>query len=63
MVILLLAMAAVVVVLALGIANFGKGGMEAAKKSNKMMRLRILFQFIAVVLIVLYVWLRGQGAQ
>ncbi|AXT26953.1 twin transmembrane helix small protein [Ruegeria marisrubri] len=63
MVILLLAMAAVVVVLALGIANFGKGGMEAAKKSNKMMRLRILFQFIAVLLIVLFVYLRGQGVQ
>ncbi|EEX09870.1 conserved hypothetical protein [Ruegeria lacuscaerulensis ITI-1157] len=61
--VLLLAMAAVVVVLALGVANFGKGGMEAAKKSNKMMRLRILFQFIAVVLIVLYVYLRGQGVQ
>ncbi len=63
MVVLLLAMAAVVVVLTLGIANFGKGGMEAAKKSNKMMRLRILFQFIAVVLIVLFVYLRGQGVQ
>ncbi|MBO9436019.1 twin transmembrane helix small protein [Ruegeria sp. R13_0] len=61
MVVLLLAMAAVVVVLTLGIANFGKSGMDAAKKSNKMMRLRILFQFIAVVLIVLYVFLRGQG--
>ncbi|MBY6084439.1 twin transmembrane helix small protein [Ruegeria arenilitoris] len=61
--VLLLAMAAVVVVLAIGISNFGKGGMEAAKKSNKMMRLRILFQFIAVVLIVLYVYLRGQGVQ
>lgn len=61
--VLLLAMAAVVVVLVLGVANFGKGGMEAAKKSNKMMRLRILFQFIAVVLIVLYVYLRGQGVQ
>ncbi|MDA7967209.1 twin transmembrane helix small protein [Ruegeria sp.] len=63
MVVLLLAMAAVVVVLVLGIANFGKSGMNAAMKSNKMMRLRILFQFIAVVLIVLYVWLRGQGVQ
>ncbi|WP_170380419.1 MULTISPECIES: twin transmembrane helix small protein [Ruegeria] len=61
MVVLLLAMAAVVVVLTLGIANFGKSGMDAAKKSNKMMRLRILFQFIAVLLIVLYVFLRGQG--
>jgi len=63
MVVLLLAMAAVVVVLAIGISNFGKGGRQAAMKSNKMMRLRILFQFIAVVLIVLYVWLRGQGVQ
>ncbi|WP_170764039.1 twin transmembrane helix small protein [Ruegeria lacuscaerulensis] len=63
MVVLLLAMAAVVVVLAIGISNFGKSGRNAALKSNKMMQLRILFQFIAVVLIVLYVWLRGQGAQ
>ena len=63
MVVLLLAMAAVVVVLAIGISNFGKGGKAAAMKSNKMMRLRILFQFIAVILIVLYVWLRGQGVQ
>ncbi|SLN74578.1 twin transmembrane helix small protein [Ruegeria meonggei] len=63
MVVLLLAMAAVVVVLAIGIANFGKSGKSAALKSNKMMQLRILFQFIAVVLIVLYVYLRGQGGQ
>ncbi|WP_037311042.1 twin transmembrane helix small protein [Ruegeria halocynthiae] len=63
MVVLLLAMAAVVVVLAIGIFNFGKSGKSAAVKSNKMMQLRILFQFIAVVLIVLYVWLRGQGGQ
>ncbi|NVO58662.1 twin transmembrane helix small protein [Rhodobacteraceae bacterium B1Z28] len=63
MIVLLLTMAAVVVVLTLGIANFGKSGMEAAKKSNKMMRLRILFQFVAVLLILLYVYLRGQGIQ
>ncbi|WP_377193257.1 twin transmembrane helix small protein [Ruegeria meonggei] len=63
MVVLLLAMAAVVVVLAIGIANFGKSGKSAALKSNKMMQLRILFQFIAVVLIVLHVYLRGQGGQ
>lgn len=61
MVILLLAMAAVVVVLVIGIGGFAKGGAFNAKYSNKMMRLRILFQFIAVVLIVLYVFLRGKG--
>ncbi|TMV02128.1 twin transmembrane helix small protein [Ruegeria sediminis] len=62
-VVLLLAMAAVVAVLIIGIGGFAKGGAFNAKYSNKMMRLRILFQFIAVVLIVLYVFLRGQGVQ
>ena len=51
----------VVVILALGIANFGKGTMEAAKQSNKMMRWRIIAQFVAVVLILLFVWMRKEG--
>ncbi|MBT5766922.1 MAG: twin transmembrane helix small protein [Emcibacteraceae bacterium] len=29
------------------------------KKSNKMMRYRVLSQFISVILIVLYVWIRS----
>ncbi|MDP7150842.1 MAG: twin transmembrane helix small protein [Paracoccaceae bacterium] len=49
----------VVLILARGISYFGKGGVEAAKKSNKMMQLRIAAQFVAVVLVVLFVWLRG----
>lgn len=49
----------VALILARGISYFGKGGVEAAKKSNKMMQLRIAAQFVAVVLIVLFVWLRG----
>ncbi|MFC3613847.1 twin transmembrane helix small protein [Lutimaribacter marinistellae] len=60
-IILLLAMAAVVIVLAIGIGGFAQGGKFNAKYGNKMMRLRLLFQFIAVVLIVLYVTLRGMG--
>ena len=56
-----LALLAVVVALSLGIANFGKGTAEAAKKSNRMMKLRIVAQFIAVVLILLFVWLRAGG--
>ncbi|MEX0367934.1 twin transmembrane helix small protein [Ruegeria sp. HKCCD8929] len=59
--VLLLAMAAVVAVLVIGIGGFAKGGEFNAKYGNKMMRLRLLFQFIAVVLIVLYVALRGMG--
>ncbi|MFD1510869.1 twin transmembrane helix small protein [Lacimonas salitolerans] len=49
----------VVAILILGISNFGKGTMEAAKKSNRMMKLRIVAQFAAVVLILLFVWLSG----
>ncbi|MEY8841155.1 twin transmembrane helix small protein [Cribrihabitans sp. XS_ASV171] len=60
-IILILAMAAVVVVLVIGIGGFAQGGKFNAKYGNKMMRLRLLFQFIAVVLIVLYVTLRGMG--
>ncbi|MFA3919091.1 twin transmembrane helix small protein [Ruegeria hyattellae] len=56
-----LAMAAVVVVLMIGIGGFAKGGEFNAKHGNKMMRLRLLFQFIAVCLVVLYVYLRNQG--
>lgn len=52
---------AVVVILALGVANFGKGTAEAAKQSNKMMRWRIYAQFGAAVLIMLFVWLRKEG--
>lgn len=55
----LVAMAAVVFILARGIGHFGKGGADAAKKSNKMMRWRIYAQFIAVVLVLLFVWIRG----
>lgn len=49
----------VLLILARGISHFGKGGAEAAKKSNKMMQLRIVAQFVAVILVVLFVWLRG----
>ncbi|MDC1090479.1 twin transmembrane helix small protein [Emcibacteraceae bacterium] len=30
-----------------------------AKKSNKMMRYRVMSQFISIILIVLYVWIRS----
>jgi len=58
-IIVLVAMAAVVLILARGLSYFGKGGADSAKKSNKMMRWRIYAQFAAVVLVVLFVWIRG----
>lgn len=54
-----LACIAVAVILAIGIKGFGVGGVEGAKRSNKLMQLRILAQFGAVVLILLFVVANG----
>jgi len=51
----------VVVVLLVGVAGFARGGDFNRKYANKIMRLRILLQFVAVVLILLFVWLSGRG--
>ncbi|WP_284484069.1 twin transmembrane helix small protein [Sedimentitalea xiamensis] len=56
--IIILAVAAVLVVLMIGIGGFAKGGAFNQKYGNKMMQLRIAAQFVAVVLILLYIWLR-----
>lgn len=60
-VLILFVLAAVVAVLALGIGNFGKGGTDSAKRSNKLMQYRILFQAVAVILILLFIFLKANG--
>ncbi len=57
--VVLLSVVAVVGVLAFGIGTFGKGGEFNRKYANRIMRWRIGAQAFAVVLILLYVWLRG----
>lgn len=52
---------AVVVVLLVGVGTFARGGAFNRKYANKIMQLRLLAQFVAVVLIVLFVWLSGRG--
>jgi hypothetical protein len=52
--ILPLAVAAVAFVLLLGLINMMRGG--SPNRSQQLMRLRVLLQFIAVVLIMLTVW-------
>ena len=52
-------MVAVAAVLLTGLRNMMKQG--DANFSNKMMQLRVLLQFIAVVIIVLVVYLARQG--
>ena len=53
------AMLAVLAVLLFGIGSFAKGGAFNKKYANKAMRWRIAAQFIAVVVILLFVWIRG----
>jgi hypothetical protein len=60
--VILLLVGAVLVVLGLGLGSFGKGGESNRKNANKLMRWRLGLQFGAVVLIVLFVWLRGQAS-
>ena len=57
----LFVMIAVVIVLGIGIGNFGKGGRQGARFSNRMMRWRVGLQFLAVLLILLFVVLSRQA--
>ncbi len=52
----LFACLAVVAVLMVGIGGFAKGGEFNRKYANKIMRLRLLLQFIAVILIVIFAY-------
>ena len=47
-----IAIGAVFVVLAFGIVNLVRTDGEARSRSNKLMRLRVLIQFIAILLLV-----------
>lgn len=60
----ILAAVACVVVLAIlmvGVGGFAKGGEFNRKHANRLMRYRIAAQAVAVVLIVLFAWLRSKG--
>ncbi len=53
-----LAIGAVAVVLVLGLTNMMRGG--PANTSQKLMRLRVLLQFIAVIVIMAAIWAMGR---
>ena len=46
----------VATVLILGIGTLFKGGQTSKKYSNKLMQLRVLFQFIAIVVLVSFAY-------
>ena len=48
---------AVAIVLILGIYTLFKGGSTSKKYSNKLMQLRVLLQFIAIVVLIIFAYL------
>ena len=46
----------VAVVLVLGIGTLFKGGETSKKHSNKLMQFRVLFQFIAIIVLVCFAY-------
>ena len=50
---------AVVVILAIGIGGFARGGEFNRKHGNRMMRWRLIAQAIAIAVFLLYLWVRG----
>jgi hypothetical protein len=48
-------------ILLFGIGTFAKGGEFNRRNANKIMRWRLGVQFVAVVLIVAFAWLRARG--
>ncbi|MEM1289698.1 MAG: twin transmembrane helix small protein [Pseudomonadota bacterium] len=52
-----IALLAVAVVLFLGLANMVKGG--TSNRSQQLMRMRVLFQGIAIVVVMITVWIIG----
>lgn len=57
----LVACVAVLVILLLGINSFRKGGADGAKQSNKYMQLRLGAQFVAIILLLAFVYFRRQS--
>jgi Hypoxia induced protein conserved region len=56
-----LACLVVLAILLIGIGGFAKGGEFNRKNANKIMRWRLGAQFVAVILIVGFAWLRSGG--
>lgn len=60
-IVILIALGAVAATLAAGIYALYRGGDFGRSYSNKLMRLRVLLQFITVVLLVGVFWWRTRG--
>ena len=52
------AIIAVAIVLVLGLVNMMRGG--SPNRSQKLMRLRVLLQFVAIIVIMVTIWVMGR---
>jgi membrane protein DedA with SNARE-associated domain len=52
------AIGAVAIVLVLGLINMMRGG--SPDRSQKLMRLRVLLQFVAIIVIMATIWIMGR---
>jgi hypothetical protein len=52
------AIVAVAIVLLLGLINMMRGG--SPNRSQKLMRMRVLFQFVAIIVIMATIWVLGR---
>ena len=59
--VIIIAIFTVFVVHCLGLYTLWKGGETAATWSNKLMRIRVLAQFVAIVLIMIVLWASQSG--
>ena len=53
-----LAVAAVAAVLVLGLVNMMRGG--SPNRSQQLMRMRVLLQFVAIIVIMATIWMMGR---
>ncbi|MEQ1755963.1 MAG: twin transmembrane helix small protein [Micropepsaceae bacterium] len=60
-IIVLIATLAVAAVLVVGLYSLFRGGDFARTYSNKLMRLRIVAQFVAIIVILVVLFLSGRG--
>jgi hypothetical protein len=60
-IITMVAMGLVLAVLVAGIINLMRTGDKARSRSNQLMRLRVIAQFVAVVLLMTGLWLKSQA--
>ena len=60
-IIVAIAVLAVLAILMFGIGGFARGGDFNRKHANKVMRWRIIAQAVAIVLVLLFVWIRRMG--